>query len=146
MKRSLFLVPFVLMAFFSCKKDTSDLISSSLDGTWKMILVKDNAANTAMTKPASLYGDVIVTFVSGNLSGGVFKGNTPTNEVGPNNYSLGPNQEISIPSLNMTKVGETSWGLQFVVNFRDAQQYRLEPGDLLSIITTGAKTLTFQKI
>ncbi|MEO8568783.1 MAG: hypothetical protein ABI419_06600, partial [Ginsengibacter sp.] len=114
MKRSLFLIVIVGLVLFSCKKNTSDLISSSLDGTWRMIFVKDNVSNTVMTKPASLYGDVIITFVSGNFSTGVFNGNTPTNDLGPDRYSLGANRTLFISSLSMTKVAETSWGLQFV--------------------------------
>ncbi len=145
MKHSLFLIPVIGLMLFSCKKDTSDLISPSLDGTWKMILVKDNATNTVMTKPASLYGDVIITFVSNNVSKGAFNGNTPTNELGPDTYSLGSNHTIFIPVLSMTKVAETSWGLQFVANIRDAHQYSLEPGDQLNIITSN-KTLAFQKL
>lgn len=145
MKLFFFLIPVIGLLLFSCKKNTSDLISPSLDGTWKMILVKDNATNTVMTKPASLYGDVMITFVSSNVSKGAFNGNTPTNDLGPDIYSLGSNHTISIPVLTMTKVAETSWGLQFIANFRDAQQYRLEPGFLLNIITSN-KTLTFQKL
>ena len=130
---------------FSCKKDTSNLISPSLDGTWKMILVKDNATSSLMTKPASLYGDVIITFVSIDVSKGAFNGNTPTNDLGPDKYLLGSNHAIFIPALNMTKVAETSWGLQFVANIRHAQQYSLVAGNLLNIITHN-KTLTFQKL
>lgn len=144
MKRFLFLIPVTGLLLFSCKKNNSDLISPSLDGTWKMILVKDNATNTIITKPASLYGDVIITFVSRNVSSGVFNGNTPTNDLGPDTYSLGSNSSIFIPVLNMTKVAETSWGLQFVANIRDAQQYRFQPGELN--IITGNKTLIFQKL
>ncbi len=145
MKRSLILIPVLSLILFSCKKNVSDLISPSLDGTWKMILVKDNATNIVMTKPASLYGDVIITFVSNDLSKGAFNGNTPTNELGPNIYSLGSNRRIFIPVLSMTKVAETSWGLQFVANIKDTQQYSLEPGGLLSIITSN-KTLILQKL
>ncbi len=144
MKRSLILIPLIGILLFSCKKDSSDFIAPSLNGTWKMILVKDNSTNAVTTKPASLFGDVVITFVAGNPSGGIFQGNTPTNDLGPNTYSLGSNQAIFIPGLNMTKVAETSWGLQFVANIRDAQQHHLTTGDLLNI-TTSAKTLIFQK-
>lgn len=144
MKYFFILIPVISILLFSCKKNSSELIATSLNGTWKMIMVKDNSANTAMSKPASLFGDVVITFVAGNPSGGIFQGNTPTNDLGPNTYSLGSNQSIFIPALNMTKVAETSWGLQFVGNIRDAQQYHLNTGDLLNIITS-AKTLTFQK-
>lgn len=145
MKQFLILIPALSLMLLSCKKNATDLISSSLDGTWKMILVKDNATNTVMTKPASLYGDVIITFVSNDLSKGAFNGNTPTNELGPDIYSLGSNRTIFIPVLSMTKVAETSWGLQFVANIRDAQQYSLEPGGLLNIVTSN-KTLILQKL
>ena len=145
MKRFFFLMPVIILSLFSCKKDTPELVSSSLDGTWRMILVKDNTSNNITTKPASLYGDVIITFVSNSVSKGVFNGNTPTNDLGPDVYSLGSGNTIFIPSLNMTKVAETSWGFQFVANIRDAQQYKLAAGDLLNIITS-SKTLTFQKL
>lgn len=145
MKRSLFLISILSLIFFSCKKSDSDLIPASLDGTWKMILVKDNSTNITTTKPASLYGDVIITFVSNNLSTGAFNGNTPTNDLGPNTYSLGSNHTLFIPVMSMTKVAETSWGLLFVANIRDAQQYNFGSGEILNILTTN-KTLIFKRI
>ncbi|MEP6584437.1 MAG: hypothetical protein ABJA90_09220, partial [Ginsengibacter sp.] len=125
--------------------DTSNLIPSSLDGTWKMVLVKDNVTGSIMSKPASLYGDVIITFVSGNISSGAFNGNTPTNDLGPDSYTIGDNNTISIPVLSMTKVAETSWGLQFVGNIRNAKRYVFAAGELLDIITSN-KILTFEKV
>lgn len=145
MKRLLFLMPALCLIFFSCKKDKSNVNCTTLDGTWKMVLVKDNSTNTTMTKPASLYGDVIVTFISSDISNGIFNGKTPTNDLGPDNYTLGFNRTMFIPSLKMTKVAETFWGLQFVSNIRDAQQYHFDSGELLNIITT-SKTLTFRKL
>ncbi len=146
MKRFLFfLIPVICLAFFSCKKDSSDVVCASLDGSWKMVLVKNDNTGTTMTKPASLFGDVVITFVSSDISRGIFNGNTPTNDLGPNVFSLGANNAINIPALGMTKVAETSWGSEFVTNIRDARRYSLDPGRLL-IIVTDKRILTFQKL
>ncbi len=133
------------LMLFSCKKNVSDTVPASLDGTWKMIIVKENAASASITKPYSIQGDVILTFVPNSSTTGTFSGKTPSNDIEPNDYSIGTNQAISIPDLSMTKVGETFWGSQFVNNIRDAQQYSFEIGGKLTIRTI-KKTLTFQKL
>lgn len=132
------------LMLFSCKKSCSDDISASLEGTWKMVLVKDNATNVSEAKPLTTPGDVVISFVPHNASTGLFTGKTPTNDFGPNEYSLGPSQTIATPVLTMTKVAETSWGLLFVDNIRTAQQYGFEQGGRLNI-RTERKTLTFKK-
>ena len=145
MKSSLLLMMFVSITFFSCRKDEANIFCKSLDGTWKMIEVTDHSTNSGTTKPAALFGDVIITFVSTGNSGGVFNGITPTNDLGPNTYSISTSNTLFIPTLGMTKVAETSWGMLFVGNIRDAQQYKFASGNLLDIITIN-KTLRFQKI
>lgn len=145
MKLSIFLMSLIGLMLFSCKKNTSDTVPASLDGTWKMILLKDNATSASITKPSSIQGDVIITFVPNSLTTGTFSGKTPSNDIAPNDYSIGINQAISIPNLSMTKVGETFWGSQFVDNIRDAQQYSFELGGKLNIRTNN-KILTFQKL
>lgn len=132
------------LMFFSCKKTVSDSFPASIEGTWKMIIVKDNATNASITKPSSIKGDVIITFIPTNTTTGTFTGKTPSNDIGPNDYSLGPGQAISMPVLTMTKVGETSWGSLFVDNIRDAQNYDFKRGRL-SIRTTN-KILAFKKL
>lgn len=117
MKSFILLVSLMGFMFFSCKKTVSD----NIVGTWKMITVKDNATNSSTTMPPSIEKDVIITFVPNSASGGTFTGKTPTNIIDENPYSFGANQAILIPVLSMTKVGETSWGMQFVDNIRDAQ-------------------------
>ena len=62
-----------------------------------------------------------------------------------NDYSIGANQSLSIPNLNMTKVMETTWGAEFVNNIRNSQEYSFEPGGRLTIKTIN-KTLTFKKL
>ena len=145
MKQILFLIAFIGLTQFSCKKsDTKDPIPTSLDGKWKMIIVKENTSGSTTTKPSSIQGDVEITFTSTSTTKGTFIGNTPTNDIGQNDYSIGTNQTLTIPNLSMTKVGETSWGKEFVDNIRSSQQYSFEIGGRLNIKTTN-KTLTFQK-
>lgn len=148
MKLSILLMSLIGLMLLSCKKTVADKVPTSIKGTWKMILVKENATNTFLTKPSSIPRDVIITFAPNSNTTGSFSGKTPTNffyEFDPSNvYTLGPNQAISIPNLSMTKVGETPWGSQFVDNIREAQQYSFESGGKLNINTTN-KTLTFKK-
>src|SRR5687768_922757 len=105
---------FLLISYgllLSCNKAGDD-IPTSFEGTWKMILVKDNVTNTFTSKPSSIHKDVIINFNPSGTSGGSFTGMTPTNDIMQNTYSVGPNQTISIPVLSMTKVAETSWGAE----------------------------------
>ena len=144
MKTYIFLISILGIILLSCKKDNSDIIPTSIAGTWKMITVKDNSTNVSMTKPSSEKGDVILTFDPVNTTSGSFSGNTPTNVFGPNDYMLGPNNAISMPDMVTTKVMETLWGGEFADNIREAQQYSFEKVEKLNIITKD-KTLTFLK-
>ena len=143
MKISFFLVLTGLL-LFSCKKSEEGSTSSSLEGTWKMILVKDNASTISITKPGSIQNDVIISFSTSSSSTGYFSGKTPTNTIGQSSYALAANQSISIPSMVMTKVAETTWGAEFVDHIREARQYNFPASGKLEIITLH-KTLTFQK-
>lgn len=146
MKPIFSLIAIICLTLFSCKKaDSTNPISTSLDGKWRMILVKDNTSGLTLTKPSSIQGDVDITFTSTNSTMGIFFGNTPTNDIWQNDYSIGANQAIAISVLSMTKVGETSWGKQFVDNILTSQNYSFESGDRLTIKTTN-KTLTFRKL
>jgi hypothetical protein len=152
MKRSLVLSVLLAVVFFSCRKPAADHVPTSLAGTWKMVLVRDHASTAMQTKPSSIQGDVIITFVPGSDTTGTFFGNTPSNAFAGLNlssnetgYTIGPNQSLSIPVLLMlSKVAETSWGEQFVKNITGAQHYSFEAGAKLNIRTT-KKVLTFQK-
>lgn len=148
--KSLLLISLIGLMFFSCKKAVEHNIPASIDGSWKMTVVKDNATNALLAKPSSIAGDVIITFVPDSDTTGTFSGNTPSNVftgfgVWSNTYSLGHDQAISIPNLSMTKVGETTWGAHFVDNIRDARHYSFEAGGRLNIKTT-KKTLIFTKL
>ena len=144
MKGSFLLLPMIGALFFSCEKNAADKVPASFEGTWKMIQVQDIASNSFIAKPSDIQGDVILKFTPIGSTAGTFTGNTPTNIFGANNYTLGPNQALSIPELNMTKVWETSWGSEFVINIRDAKYYSLSCERLR--IKTLNKVLIFQKI
>ncbi|MDZ4794784.1 MAG: hypothetical protein SGI83_10945 [Bacteroidota bacterium] len=145
MKHLLFLVPILGLSLFSCTKfESCGPTPTTLDGKWKMITVKDNNSGSITTKPSSILGDVDITFTSTSTTNGTFVGNTPANVIDTNEYTIGPNQSLTIPNLSMTKVGETSWGNEFVDNIRSSQEYNFENCGRLNIKTTN-KTLTFQK-
>lgn len=134
----------ICMVVFSCQRGDGDSIQTSLDGNWRMIMVKDNISGATITKPSSIQGEVDIIFSSLNSTNGTFVGNTPTNTIAENNFFIGANQALTIPVLSMTKVMETSWGSEFVDNIRNSQSYGFEPDDRLTI-RTNLKTLVFQK-
>ena len=146
MKQILFsFIVFCLVQVSCTKKNSDNSIPISLEGKWRMILVKDNASGLVTTKPVSIQGEVEITFTATSSTNGTFRGSTPTNEISQNDYTVGINQSISIPNLSMTKVIETTWGNQFVENIRSSQQFSFETGNKLTIKTTN-KLLTFQKL
>jgi hypothetical protein len=144
MKQILFVILLIGLTQFSCTKSES-CAPTSLEGKWRMIIVKDNILGSLTTKPTSIQGDVDIVFTSSSSTTGTFVGNTPTNEIQSNDYSVGPSQSIAIPNLNITKVAETSWGNEFVDNIRSSLEYNFENCDKLNIKTSN-KTLTFQKL
>ena len=145
MKQILFLAVIFSLTQFSCKKsDCLESAPKSLNGKWRMITVKDNASGLTTTKSPLIQNNVDLIFTSTNLNSGTFIGNTPTNEISKNSYSIGTNQKITIPVLSMTKVAETSWGILFVDNICSSQAYTFEIGEILNIKTTNT-TLSFLK-
>ncbi len=146
MKQAIFLIAITGLTLFSCKKsDSIHPIPASLDGKWRMIIVKENLSGLTTSKPSTIQGDVDITFISTSSTNGTFTGNTATNDIWQNDYSIGANQSMTISILDMTKVMETSWGKEFVDNIRNSQKYRFEIGGRLNIMTTN-KTLTFRKL
>ena len=145
MKGIFFLIAITGLTFFSCKK--TDLVApapTSLDGKWTMIQVKENTSRSVTTKPPLVQGDVEVIFTSTGTTSGNFFGNTPTNQIQPSDYSTGRDQSLTIHSLIMTKVAETSWGNEFVSNILNSEEYSFESNGILNI-KTPEKTLTFKK-
>lgn len=110
-----------------------------------MTMVKDNISGLTTIKPSSVQGDVDITFTSNSLTNGIFSGNTPTNDIWQNDYSIGHNMTISIQNLSMTKVAETSWGNEFVDHIRNSHEYSFGIDGRLSIKTI-SKTLIFKKL
>src|SRR5687768_7694080 len=130
MKYILFFVLLIGLTQFSCTKSEScDPSPTSFDGKWRMVIVKDNISGSSTIKPTSIQGDVDIIFTALSMTNGTFIGNTPTNEIVSNDYAVGPNYSLTIPNLSMTKVGETSWGKEFVNNIRSSYQYNFENCD-----------------
>lgn len=118
MKQAIFLIAIIGLTLFSCKKsDSIDPISTPLDGKWRMIIIKENVSGLTITKPSTIQGDVDITFSSTSSTNGTFMGNTPTNEIWQNDFSIGANQSFTIPCLAMTKVMETSWEMNLLTTF-----------------------------
>ncbi|MBE7171605.1 MAG: hypothetical protein INR73_13525 [Williamsia sp.] len=141
MKKLILFTAILGLTQMACRKPQAP---SSFSGRWVMVEVKDNRSGLTTTKPFSVQHDVVVTFTSLNSTSGTFTGYTPTNEIGKNAYSTGPNQTISIPVLGMTKAAETPWGTLFVDNICASQEYSFEAGGMLHIKTTN-KTLQFHR-
>ena len=132
------------LALYSCDKMGCFSDSNSLDGNWKMISVKGNNDGSFLTKPSSVSGDVIIDIKTTSPTAGNLSGATPTNEIFNTGFSYSASGKISIPNLPMTKVAETTWGVEFVDNIRSADKYSLDDDHRL-VIKTAVKTLTFQK-
>ena len=147
MKKILFFVAVISMVQLACKKPAAPgrPAATPLDGSWRMILVTDNASGITTTKPATIPNDVDITFTSVTPTNGTFTGVTPTNQIWENNYSTGTGGTITIPSLGMTKAWETEWGFLFVGHIRSSLAFTLPTSDILNIRATD-KTLVFQKL
>jgi hypothetical protein len=140
----LFLSVFSL-TFSSCEKnDKVEAIAPALVGNWRMIGVKDNATSSTLSKPASINGEVEITFTFSSYIGGTIDGNTPTNTLTAN-FTIRRNRSIQIPAVSATKVMETSWGKEFLDNITFSQDYIFETDGKLDIHTAD-KTLIFQKL
>ena len=135
------------LVLFSCTKpvNVQGPGTLSIEGKWRMITVQDVTSGSITAKPTSIQGDVDITFIPDGVANGTFNGNTPTNSIGQNEYSVGPNGAMSIPNLSMTKVIETTWGDEFVKNIRDTREYSFDTDGRLNIKTTNT-ILTFRKL
>ena len=136
------LLPLAVLVFTACTRSHSGDAGLSITGTWKMVAVTDLATASATTGPTSLHSQVIISFASTSPTTGKLWGHTPTNRIDPSDYSLGFDQGITIPALQITKVAETPWGAAFADHITSAKRYSLVTGYLE--ITTSEKTLRFQ--
>ena len=145
MNRPGILIALLAVTLFSCSRsmDGTSTISGSLEGTWRMVIVKDNATSLQYNKPGAITGDVEITIVVVNPGKGFINGKTPTNTL-YGDYTTEPIDKISIPCVAYTKVAETSWGLDFLQNINTADTYSFEEGGRLRI-HTNKKTLIFKR-
>jgi hypothetical protein len=137
------------LALFSCSRDADDDMlanNTSIEGSWRMVAVKNNSTGLIHGKPGAITGDVDIMFVAVNATKGFINGKTPTNTIfrDGNEYTLGEAGRITIPCLAITKVAETSWGLDFVYSITKSDNYSIEPGGRLRIHTE-EKTLYFER-
>ncbi len=139
-------IAFLSLVLFSCSKEYSvESVPSTLQGTWRMIEVKDNSTALLITKPSDLQGDVEITFTATGNIAGTLVGHTPTNIISQSGYITGNNQMITIPSLNTTKIWETPWGGEFVTNICSAFAYHFDSNGNLVIMTVN-RTLVFERV
>ncbi len=146
MRKIITIVATIGFMLISCNRPNSVAAPSSLEGKWRMIIVKENATSLAITKPSAIAGDIDITFIASSPSNGILTGNTPSNEMSQNPYSIGAGQSITIPYFFLnSKVNETTWGKEFVDNIPNAQKYSFVMGGILAIKTT-TKTFVFRKL
>lgn len=142
MKRITPVLLFISLALFACEKD--EVIYTHLDGLWKMDLVQDKATGNTSTKPPSISGEVMVSFLSVSQYSGLINGESPTNTL-TCHYQTSTGEAINISDLSMTEVVETSWGLQFIDHILSTHHYSLtENGKRLKIFTKD-KVLFFER-
>jgi hypothetical protein len=148
MKRTLLSVVLFSLVLFSCtpSADTPNTPdATALAGTWRMVLVKNNANGQQSFKPTAEPRDVEISFAVAGSAGGSFSGKTPSNDIMPNSYSTGAGGSLSIQVLFMTKVAEGAWGSEFVDHIRGTQTYYFGSDGKLHI-QTAARTLVFVKL
>ena len=145
MKRpGMLMAAFLGLALLSCSRDADDLIqnnNATLEGGWRMVLVKDNASSFIYTKPGAITGDVDINFVAVTATKGFITGKTPSQEIEAE-YEMGSPGFIRIPVITYGKIAETSLGIDFLHSFISADTYSFEPDGKLRI-HTGKKTLYF---
>lgn len=143
--RHLLLLSSLSLLLFACKRDNTNNavpFASDLAGKWRLISAKDNLTDATTTKPPAISGNVDITIVFSTSVAGVMNGVTPTNTLSCD-FQVGPNRTLSIPSLSMTEIVETSWGLMFLDNIPHAQDFIFTNDGKLNINTSTNKTLTF---
>lgn len=148
MKNIIFIAS-VLSLALACNQNKSDGIptplESRIEGTWKMIAVKDNASNVTTTKPSNIAGDVQIHFIYQNTVQGNATGNTPNNSFF-GDFTVAANQVISFASIEYTKTMETSWGDAFLSNIRFSNNFSFAADGKLIINTSNNLSLYFERI
>ena len=133
----------VCLIVFSCEKPANDTPRVLLDGSWMMVSVTDRATGVVEYKPNLVRGDVVINFNPTSTSGGSFSGNTPSNFFGPDQYSLSFKNRLTLRSMHITEVVESSWGKLFLHNIPNDSKVTIEYSEMF--IETPAKTLRFKR-
>jgi len=144
MKKAVLFALVICLIQMACQPAAIAPVPGSLNGNWKMILVKNNASGSTTLKPASVQSDVEITFTPASSILGSFKGKTINNNFF-GDYTIGSYQTMAVPIMGRTDVMETVWGSFLMDNLRTAQYYSFQAGNQLIIITEKV-TLTFEKL
>ena len=144
MKLYILLTAITCIVLPACNKQFSGPAGTSLSGSWIMTSVQDISSGAISAKPASLQGDVVITFAQNNNASGKFYGHTPSNYISQSDYQASPGHTLKILNLYITKIWETPWGAAFADNIRDAKEYNIDNSGTLTIVTIHNR-LTFKK-
>lgn len=110
MKISMISVISLLTLLISCRKDAdSPAVQNSLEGEWKLVMVKDKGTGDQFFKLPGTSGDVVIRF-----SGNNFSGHTLINNLADGEYTFVNGSELTIGSFATTKVIEDQWGSMFL--------------------------------
>lgn len=103
MKQIVPFIAFISLALFSCSNEYSiEFVPTALQGTWRMIEVKDNNSGLIIIKPSDVQGDIEITFIATGSTSGVLYGHTSANDISQSAYATGLKQMLIIPYLYIT--------------------------------------------
>jgi hypothetical protein len=145
MKRPGLLVSLLALVLFSCTdKDAAiPITNDTLEGSWRMIAVKDHNTGLIHFKPGAITGDVDISIVAVNNERGFINGKTPTNTLN-GGYTVSNKNLINFGPMMASKVAETSWGLDFLYSVESADTYAFDLDGKL-MLHTEKKTLFFER-
>lgn len=98
-----------LVLMTACKKDKVSNPQNSLEGQWKLVIVKDKSTGATYSSPAGSSRDIIINFKTNG-----FSGQTLRNSFSDGSYTLLNGSDITFGSFNMTKIAEDEWGSMFI--------------------------------
>src|ERR1700730_14831973 len=99
--RQLFVLLILLgVTLSSCKKnDTINPLDTRLSGKWEMISIKDDSANTLITKPSSISTDIDITIFFTASARGEISGTLTRATSVKGNFSIDRNKTIAVPAI-----------------------------------------------
>lgn len=140
---SLLLIGFL---FTGCKKDDNwNGSDSGLAGKWRLLSVTDKTTNITTTKPATVAGEIEISFSFSSPASGQMSGYTTSNAVG-GAYKVTRKKGLTIFDVFATYAVDTEWGYLFINSIDDSRTYSFDAEGRLHINTSSNKELVFMKI